>query len=90
MFYQLPDDAALQGYKQSSHCPCRLCRENVYHSPSKNFTGTEEEFFEAGHAYRYIELDNGLRSIILSPKVLKDAGLLEPVSGNFTPWPSSR
>ncbi len=92
MPYQLPQDAVPQGYRQNPHClkNCSICREKIFHSPSKNFTGTDEEFFEAGHAYRYTELDNGLRSIVLSPKVLRDLGMLAPVSGNFTSWPSPR
>jgi hypothetical protein len=92
MPYQLPDDAVMQGYRQNPHCfeTCLICREQIFHSPSKNFTGTEEEFFEAGHAYRYIVLKNGLRDITVSQKVLRDAGLLEPVSDKFTPWPSRR
>lgn len=77
-YYKLPGDAVAQGYKQSPHCPCGLCREQVYHSPSKNFTGTEEEFFEEGHACMYVEYKDGSRSFHLSDKAWIAAGLMAP------------
>jgi hypothetical protein len=49
MQIQLPDDAVAQGHKETS--PCYF--ERVFHSPSRNFTGTEDEFYEAGFAYYY-------------------------------------
>ena len=72
MPYQLPDDAVVMGHKETS--PCYW--EPFFHSPSKHFTGTEEEFYNAGHAYIYYQVNKHWRSIYLSPKVLKDAGLL--------------
>ncbi|HXR75374.1 MAG TPA: hypothetical protein VN737_05330 [Bryobacteraceae bacterium] len=79
-YYKLPGDAVAQGYKQSPHCPCGLCREQVYHSPSKNFTGTEEEFYEEGHACLYIIDQKGNQSLHLSQKVIKalNAGAFRP------------
>jgi len=62
MPYRLPDDAILMGHKETS--PCYW--EPFFHSPSKNFTGTEDEFFEADHAYFYVERDNGWRSVYFS------------------------
>jgi hypothetical protein len=51
MLIQLPDDVQAKGYK--------LVRpfhyEQVFYSPSKGFTGTEQEFMAAGLAYRYIQ-----------------------------------
>jgi hypothetical protein len=50
---QLPNDVQAAGYKQTRP----FHHEQVFHSPSVNFTGTEREFLQAGHAYAYIQLD---------------------------------
>ena len=55
---KLPDDAELLGWKETS--PCYY--EKVFRSPSRNFTGTEDEFYEAGYAYIYEKLKNGWES----------------------------
>jgi hypothetical protein len=56
---QLPDDAIATGYKETR--PCYF--EQVYFSPSRNFTGTEYDFFDAGLAYMYVQIDKHWRSI---------------------------
>ncbi len=63
---QLPDDAVATGYRETS--PCYF--EQVFHSPSMNFTGTEDEFYAAGHAYFYIQRDEHWRTVFLSPAIL--------------------
>ena len=66
MPYQLPEDKVLHSYKETS--PCYW--EPVFHSPSKAFTGTEDEFYEAGHAYLYVQRDKHWRTIYWSPAAL--------------------
>lgn len=56
---QLPDDVVGQGYRETRP----FHHEQVFHSPSRNFTGTAEEFVTAGHAYAYIEIDKFRRRI---------------------------
>jgi hypothetical protein len=54
---QLPNDVQAAGYKQTRP----FHHEQVFYSPSANFTGTEREFLQAGHAYAYIQLDTYAR-----------------------------
>ncbi|HCC08603.1 TPA: hypothetical protein DEP81_01320 [Candidatus Woesebacteria bacterium] len=57
---QLPDDVIEKGYKETR--PYHV--EQVFFSPSKNFTGTGREFVKAGYAYEYVEIDKFTRRII--------------------------
>ena len=50
---QLPNDVQAAGYKQTRP----FHHEQVFHSPSLDFKGTEREFLQAGHAYVYIQID---------------------------------
>ena len=50
---QLPDDAQAAGYKQTRP----FHHEQVFYSPRADFTGTEREFLQAGHAYAYVQTD---------------------------------
>lgn len=50
---QLPDDVIAQGYKETRP----FHHAQIFFSPSLNFTGTEEEFIQAGHGYRYAQID---------------------------------
>lgn len=59
MLTQLPNDAVSHGYKQVRP----FHHEQVFHSPSAGFTGTEAEFVAAGHAYHYVQLDQHRRSV---------------------------
>jgi hypothetical protein len=52
---RLPADAVCKAYTQTS--PGYW--EPVFFSPSRNFTGTEDEFYEAGHAYQYVKMKGG-------------------------------
>jgi len=54
---QLPDDVRSEGYKQTKP----LHYEQVFFSPSLNFKGTETEFLKAGHAYRYLQINQFTR-----------------------------
>ena len=56
---QLPEDAVAKGYKETR--PCYF--EQVFFSSSRNFTGTEDEFFEAGFAYYYEQVNKHWRSL---------------------------
>lgn len=56
---KLPDDAQLSGWKETSP----MYYEKVFVSLLRNFTGTEDEFYDAGFAYRYEDLGNGWRSL---------------------------
>ena len=53
MSTQLPNDAVSCGYKEVR--PFHF--EQVFHSQSIGFTGTEQEFVVAGHAYNFVQLD---------------------------------
>ena len=57
---QLPNDAVASGYKET----VPFHHAQVFHSPSRNFTGTEEEFLAAGYAYRYIQIEKYVRLVI--------------------------
>jgi hypothetical protein len=57
---QLPNDAVPKGWKETR--PCYY--EKVFFSPSRNFTGTEDEFYEAGHSYYYWETNKGWRGVL--------------------------
>jgi len=48
------------GYKQVRP----FHHEQVFHSASAGFTGTEEEFVQAGHAYAYVQLDPHSRRML--------------------------
>lgn len=48
---QLPNDVQAAGYKLTRP----FHHEQVFHSPRLDFTGTEREFLQAGHAYAYIQ-----------------------------------
>ncbi|HEV8414172.1 MAG TPA: hypothetical protein VGQ49_11295 [Bryobacteraceae bacterium] len=56
---QLPEDAVFKGWKETD--PGYY--EKVYFSPSRNFTGTEWDFYDNCHAYFYDERPNGWRSL---------------------------
>jgi hypothetical protein len=56
---QLPDDVESIGYKEVS--PFQY--EQVFSSKSKNFTGTEKEFVNAGYAYRYQQITKHRRLV---------------------------
>lgn len=64
MLVQLPNDVVSQGYKvvRPFH------HEQVFHSPSIGFTGTERQFVEAGHAYAYRQTDVYTRCVVPKPK----------------------
>lgn len=49
---QLPDDAVSVAYKEVRP----FHHEQVFRSERADFTGTEQEFVKAGHAYRYDKL----------------------------------
>lgn len=53
MLIQLPNDAVSVGYKEVRP----FQHEQVFHSASASFTGTECEFAHAGHGYAYQQLD---------------------------------
>ncbi len=53
MLVQLPNDAVATGYTQTR--PYHY--EQVFHSPSCGFTGTERDFVLAGFGYAYTQLD---------------------------------
>ena len=48
---QLPDDVQAHGFKLVRP----YCFEQVFFSPSKGFTGTDQEFLAAGFAYAYVQ-----------------------------------
>jgi len=54
---QLPNDAISVGYKTVR--PFQV--EQVFRSDSEGFTGTEREFFDAGHAEQYLQIDKYTR-----------------------------
>lgn len=54
---QLPNDAVSVGYRQTRP----FHHEQIFRSESAGFTGTEREFFEAGRAYAYVQLDRHTR-----------------------------
>jgi len=60
MLIQLPDDAIATGYKLVS--PYNW--HQVFFSPSREFTGTEQEFLRADFAYEYREIDKHTRRVI--------------------------
>jgi len=59
MTIQLPNDATAVGYKQTR--PFHY--EQVFRSQSAQFTGTEREFVQAGHAYQFIQVDQFTRRL---------------------------
>ena len=60
MLIQLPDDVILIGYKQTRP----FHNEQVFHSVSADFIGTENEFLENGKAYSYIQTGSHTRVVI--------------------------
>jgi hypothetical protein len=54
---QLPNDVVSVGYRQTS----AFKYEQVFNSPSLQFTGTEFEFLKAGHAYKYVQTSDYTR-----------------------------
>lgn len=54
---QLPNDAVAVGYKEVRP----FHHEQVFHSASAGFTGTEQEFVNAGHGYVYVQVDSYTR-----------------------------
>jgi hypothetical protein len=62
MTIQLPNDATAAGYKQTR--PFHY--EQVFHSNAAQFTGTELEFLKAGHAYKFVQVDQFTRAILES------------------------
>ena len=59
MSAQLPNDAVSCGYKEVH--PFHV--EQVFRSQSAGFTGTEQEFVAAGHAYNFVQLDAFTRRV---------------------------
>jgi hypothetical protein len=57
---QLPNDAVANGYKETHP----FHHAQMFHSPSRNFTGTEEEYLAAGYAYRYVQIEKYVRLLI--------------------------
>lgn len=60
MLIQLPNDVESMGYKQTA--PFK--HEQVFHSASHNFSGTEKEFVARGLGYQYTQVDKYKRHII--------------------------
>ena len=60
MLIQLPNDAISAGYKKVNSFEF----EQVFYSPSCNFTGTEIEFVRAGYAYAYAYIDRHKRVVV--------------------------
>jgi len=60
MLVQLPDDAVSVGYVKTSEFEF----EQVFSSESADFTGTEREFIQNGHAYGYIQTDKYTRHVL--------------------------
>ena len=56
-FVQLPSDVISVGYRQTS----AFNYEQVFNSPSLQFTGTETEFLKAEHAYKYVQTSDYTR-----------------------------
>jgi hypothetical protein len=54
---QLPDDVISKGYRKTG----RFEFQQIFYSPSLNFTGTEQEFINKRYAYKYIQLDSSKR-----------------------------
>jgi hypothetical protein len=61
MLIQLPNDVVTIGYKQTK--PFKY--EQVFHSASNSFTGTENEFIIAGIAYGYTMVCEHSRRVLL-------------------------
>lgn len=57
---QLPNDAVSVGYRETR--PYHF--EQVFRSAAAGFAGTEREFFNAGHAYQYFQVDKFTRRVI--------------------------
>ena len=57
---ELPGDAKSVGYKKIN----RFEFAQVFHSEKNNFTGTEQEFVNAGLAYKYLQVDAYKRIVI--------------------------
>ena len=57
---QLPNDAIATGYKLVSPYDW----QQIFFSPSREFTGTEQEFLRAGFAYEYRQISKHARRVI--------------------------
>lgn len=57
---QLPVDVVSAGYKETRP----LHYAQVFYSRACQFTGTEEEFLAAGHAYAYHQIDKFTRAVV--------------------------
>lgn len=57
---QLPNDVKSVGYKQTG--PFKY--EQVFESSSLDFVGTEIDFVNAGHAYKYIQINKFTRRCV--------------------------
>lgn len=57
MLIQLPNDVTPAGYKEVKP----FQHEQLFHSVSAKFTGTEREFVKAGHGYVYRQIGSGTR-----------------------------
>ena len=57
---ELPSDAKSVGYKKIN----RFEFAQVFTSEKNNFTGTEQEFVNAGLAYKYLQVDAYKRIVI--------------------------
>ncbi len=57
MLIQLPDGVVARGYKLVR--PCHY--EQIFYSPSEDFTGTEKDFLSAGLAYEYRQINAHMR-----------------------------
>ncbi len=60
---QLPNDCICKGYKQIKP----FHHEQVFHSPSNAFTGTEREFVKAGLGYAYVDCGDFKRVAVSLP-----------------------
>lgn len=67
---QLPNDVINKGYKETRP----YHHEQVFYSPSLNFTGTEKEFIKAGHAYEFRAGRSGERIVKRNPSKVVSLG----------------
>lgn len=59
---QLPDDVVNAGYRKSKTNKFEF--EQIFYSSSHDFRGSEQEFIDAGIAYRYRNLDRHRRIVL--------------------------
>lgn len=60
VLFQLPDDVVAKGYREVRP----FHHEQLFHSPSADFTGTESEFVKAGLGYSYVQIDKSTRRVV--------------------------